>query len=188
MHRPVHVRHPAFDHAIELLREGRTGESGYGRRVALLLTIPTFDDPVARDIRRSVTGALYVVRTVWQRALDTSFARPAARALQLGNRSLNVALELMSNRLPTLVSSKVDVDVEALDSLLATLASTTVACHVEQPEPPLDATIFELTLGSDLTEHRYRWTADAPAGWEPLGLFSSLLIRLVDVPAGVGPR
>jgi hypothetical protein len=187
MHRPLHVRHQSFDHAIELLREGRTGESGYGRRVALLLTIPTFDDPVARDIRRSVTGGLYVVRTVWQRALDTSFARPT-RSFQLGNRSLNVGLELMSNRRPTLVSSKVDVDVDALDSLLATLASTTVACHVEQPDPSLDATIFELTLGCELTETRYRWTADAPAGWEPLGLFSSLLMRLVDTPAAAGTR
>ena len=187
MHRPLHVRHPAFDHAIELLREGRTGESGYGRRVALLLTIPTFDDPVARDIRRSMTGALYVVRTVWQRALDTSFARPA-RSFQLGNRSLNVGLELMSNRRPTLASSKVEVDTDALDSLIGTLASTTVACHVEQPNPPLDAMVFELTLGCELTETRYRWTADAPPGWEPLGLFSSLLMRLVDTPAPVSAR
>ena len=86
------------------------------------------------------------------------------------------------------MSSKVDVDVDALDSLLATLASTTVACHVEQPDPSLDATIFELTLGCELTGTRYRWTADAPAGWEPLGLFSSLLMRLVDTPAAAGTR
>src|SRR5215207_2274830 len=81
MHLPLPVRHPAFDHAIELLRDGRVGEAGYGRRVALLLTIPTFDDPVARDIRRAATGELYVVRTVWQRAADPPFTRPPRRAV-----------------------------------------------------------------------------------------------------------
>ena len=187
MHLPLPVRHPAFDHAIELLREGRVGESGYGRRVALLLTIPTFEDPVARDIRRAATGELYVVRTVWQRAADVPFTRPG-RSVRVGGRAVGVGLQLMSNRQPTLVSARVAVDVDALDSLLATLASTTVTCHAQQSEPPLDATIFELTLGHELTEMRYRWTGDAPTGWEPLGLFASLLMRLVDSPARAASR
>src|SRR4051812_29982331 len=71
---PPHFRRTAFDLAIQRLRDGRPGEAGYGRRLALLLTIPAFDDPVARDIRRSATGELYVVRTVWNRALDVATA------------------------------------------------------------------------------------------------------------------
>ena len=186
MHLPLPVRHPAFDHAIELLRDGRVGEAGYGRRVALLLTIPTFDDPVARDIRRAATGELYVVRTVWQRAADPPFTR--APRVQVGGRGVGVGLELLSNHRPTLVSTRVAVDVAALDSLLATLVSMTVACHAQQSEPPLDSTIVELTLGHELTETRHRWTGDAPAGWEPLGLFASLLMRLVDSPTRAGAR
>ena len=180
--RPSSKRQPDFDYAIQRLREGRVNEAAYGRRVALLLTIPTYDDPVARDIRRAATGELYVVRTVWRRALDL-VSREREREASALLRPLALAGELPSRK-PTLVSTQVPVDAAALDSLVETLATTTVACHVTQPEPPLDATIFELTFGDELTETRYRWTADPPAGWAALATFTSRLLRLVDRPAG----
>src|SRR5688572_26853466 len=143
---PFHARHQAFAAALQQLRDGRVGESAYGRRIALLLTIPTFDDPVARDIRRAATGELYVIRTVWRRALDLASAR---RPLPLPGpvRALGLAAIDLTVRRPTLVATRVDVDVDALDALLASLATTTLPCRMRQPDPPLDATIFELTFG-----------------------------------------
>ena len=179
------ARPPGFDHAIQLLRDGRVNESAYGRRVALLLTIPIYDDPVAYDVRRAASGELYVVRTVWRRALDLAsndrqrkpgaFSRPFAIGIDIPPR-------------PTLVSAQVPVDIAALDTLVASIETTTVTCHVRQPDPPLDATIFELTFGDELTETRYRWTAEPPRGWAELGEFASRLLRLVGAPAGPGAR
>ena len=183
---PFHARHKGFDHAIQQLRDGRVGESAYGRRIALLLTIPTFDDPIARDVRRAATGELYVVRTVWQRALDAS-SKETARSFQGLIRPVSLGVDLPLRR-PSLVSTRVEVDLDALDALLATASTTTVTCHVQQPPPPLDATIFELTFGDELTETRYRWAANPPAGWEPLASFAARLVRLVDHPASVPGR
>ena len=180
---PIHVRNRAFDEAIQQLRNGRVGESGYGRRIALVLTVPTFDDPVARDIRRSATGELYVVRTVWLRAADASSSTPASRVAPFGPRPITAALELLAMRRPSLVSTRVDIDPDALDSLLESVASATIACHVHQPEPPLDATVYEVTFGDELNETRYRWAGRPAEGWAALGAFASRLIRLVDAPA-----
>jgi hypothetical protein len=188
MQLPFHVRNRAFDEAIQQLRDGRPGESGYGRRIALLLTIPTFDDPVARDIRRSASGALYVVRTVWQRALDAFSSKPAPRVVVSGPRPVAAALELLATRRPSLVSTRVDVDLDALDSLLESVASATIPCHVHQPDPPLDATVYEVTFGDELNETRYRWVGRTPERWAALGAFASGLIRLVDEPARAGAR
>jgi hypothetical protein len=182
---PYGARDAGFERAIQQLRNGRTGESAYGQRVALLLTIPAFDDPVARDVRRNVRGELYVVRTVWRRALDRG-SRESAHLPSVGLRPLTIGID-PSHR-PTLLSTQVPVDVQALDSLLATLATTTVTCQTRQPAPPLDATVFELTFGEELTEMRYRWTADPPEGWAPLATFALRLIRLVDEPVGVPAR
>jgi hypothetical protein len=187
MHLPFQLRHSAFDHAIQQLRDGRAGESGYGRRVALVLTIPTYDDPVARDIRRNSSGELYVVRTVWQRSVDLAALRPTPPKFIRG-RALTVALELDSNRAPSLASSRVPVDAHALEALLDQVSSSTVTCHVCQPEPPLDATIYEVTFGDELNETRYRWTAEPPEGWAALGAFTQRLLHLVDEPAGVAQR
>jgi len=185
---PFHARHQAFAAALQQLRDGRVGESAYGRRIALLLTIPTFDDPVARDIRRAATGELYVVRTVWRRALDLASApRPLPMPGPVRALALPSLEKILVGR-PTFVATRVDVDVDALDSLLASLATTTLPCRIQQPEPALDATIFEVTFGDELTETRYRWTADPPDGWAPLATFSSMLIRLIDEPAGVPTR
>src|SRR5215211_6265248 len=134
MHLPLPVRHPAFDHAIELLRDGRVGEAGYGRRVALLLTIPTFDDPVARDVRRAATGELYVVRTVWQRMLDAANARVQHDSRAVVGSGAMFGLDIVSSRPPSLRSVRVDVDTDALDTLLESVASATVACRPHQPE------------------------------------------------------
>ena len=186
---PFHIRNRAFDQAIQLLRDGRTGESGYGRRIGLVLTIPTFDDPVARDIRRSASGELYVVRTVWQRTFDASAATtPASRVAAFGPRPVPAVLELLATRRPSLVSRRVDIDPDALGSLLESVASATIACHVHQPEPPLDATVYEVTFGDELNETRYRWAGRPPEPWAPLGAFVSRLIRLVDEPAQAGAR
>jgi hypothetical protein len=184
---PVHFRRTAFDLAIQQLRDGRPGESGYGRRIALLLTIPTFDDPVARDIRRAATGELYVVRTVWNRALDlaTSNITREIRLPGTGPRSLAPSVDIANLRSPSLRSMKVPVDPQALDALLESVASAIVPCRPEQPDPPLDATVFELTFGEELSETRYRWYAEAPAGWEPLASFASRLVRLVDEPSSI---
>ena len=182
--RPRGARQPGFEQALQRLREGRVNESAYGNRVALLLTIPAFDDPVARDIRRAASGELYVVRTVWRRALDmvsNETRRDASTSAFL--RPLAISLDLPPQR-PTLVSTQVSVTVDALEALLESLETTTVACHVQQAEPPLDATIFELTFGDELTETRYRWTAEPPEGWSGLATFTSRLLRLVDDPAG----
>ena len=182
---PFHLDRSAFDHSIQRLRDGRAGESGYGRRVAVLLTIPTYDDPVARDVRRSASGDLYIVRTVWQRALDVPTPGVWRDALA-GN---GVAFgDLVVDRAPSLRSIRLDVETEIVDAMLATLASATLTCRPHQPEPPLDATITELTLGEELHETRFRWTDAAPPGWEPVATFASRLMRLVDDPAYLAVR
>ena len=186
---PAPLRRSAFDHAIQQLRDGRPGESGYGRRIALLLTIPAFDDPVARDVRRSVTGQLYVVRTVWNRALDlatTSFRREIR--VGVGNRPTMVGVDLASFRSPSLTSTQLPVDAEALDRLLESVANASVPCRPHQPEPPLDATVLELTFGEELSETRYRWHGDGPPEWAPLATFAAGLIRLVEHPATAAAR
>jgi hypothetical protein len=178
---PAPLRRSASDHAIQQLRDGRPGESGYGRRIALLLTLPTFEDPVARDIRRSITGELYAVRTVWNRALDfatTTFNRDVR--LDAPGRPVSIGVDLSSIRSPSLTSKQVPVDQEAIDRLLETVAAATVPCRSSQSEPPLDATVYELTFGEELNETRYRWHGDGPAEWAPLTTFASALVRLVD--------
>jgi hypothetical protein len=180
---PSHFHRSGFDLALQQLRDGRTGESGYGRRIALLRTIPTFDDPVARDVRRAATGELYVVRTVWQRMLDAASTRVQRDTRVVIGSAAMFGLDIATRRPPSLRSVRVDVDTDALDALLESVASATVACRPHQPEPPLDATVFELTFGEELHETRYRWSAEAPTGWAPLAAFASRLIRLVDDPA-----
>jgi hypothetical protein len=183
---PAPFRRSAFDLAIQQLRDGRPGESGYGRRIALLLTLPAFDDPVARDVRRSITGELYVVRTVWNRTLDlaTSNIQRDVR-IGAGGRGLTMmaGLELSTLRAPSLTSTQPRVDQQALDRILESVATATVPCRPSQPEPPLDATVFELTFGEELSETRYRWYGDGPPEWTPLATFASGLIRLVEHPA-----
>ena len=179
-----HTRRSAFDVAIHQLRDGRPGESGYGRRIALLLTIPTFDDPVARDVRRATSGELYVVRTVWNRALDLATAHVTREvAISPMGPPLATPINLTSVRPPSLHSTRVPIDSRALDALLESVATVTVPCRPDQPEPPLDATIYELTFGEELSETRYRWCTDTPPGLAPLMSFASRLIRLVDEPA-----
>jgi hypothetical protein len=185
---PSYFRRSAFDLAIQQLRDGREGESGYGRRIALLLSIPAFDDPIARDVRRSATGELYVVRTVWNRALDMATARLTRDVRVPPGTAAIIGLNLTASRPPSLHSVRVDVDPQAIDSLLEGVVSATVTCCPQQSEPPLDATIFELTFGEELSETRYRWSVKTPAGWTPLVEFASQLIRLVDEPARVGAR
>ena len=183
---PAHLRRSAFDVAIQQLRDGRPGENGYGRRLALLLTIPTFDDPVARDIRRSTTGEVYVVRTVWHRALDlatTSLSREIT--IGTGARALTAGAELTSFHAPSLQSARVDVDPLEISALLDRVESATVTCCPHQPEAPLDATVYELTFGEELNETRYRWFGTAPDGWEALGSFVSRVLRLVDERANI---
>jgi hypothetical protein len=185
---PAQLRRSAFESAIQQLRDGRPGESGYGRRVALLLTLPTFDDPVARDIRRSISGELYVIRTVWNRALDLATSR-LTRELRIGVGRVPLAPPLPASLPgPSLRSVRVDADPNAIDALLENIASASVACRPQHAEPPLDATIFEVTFGEELHETRYRWSGSAPEGWAPLEQFASRLIRLVDEPAGVPVR
>jgi hypothetical protein len=186
---PAHLRRSAFDVAIQQLRDGRPGENGYGRRLALLLTIPTFDDPVARDIRRATTGELYVVRTVWNRAMDLATASLSSEiTIGTGSRATTVGMELTSVRSPSLQSAKVEVDPLRIGELMDSVQAATVTCCPHQPEAPLDATVYELTFGEELNETRYRWFGDAPAGWEALGSFVSRLLRLVDEPAGIAAR
>jgi hypothetical protein len=182
---PSHFHRSAFDLAIQQLRDGRAGESGYGRRIALLLTIPTFDDPVARDVRRAATGELYVVRTVWQRMLDTASTRVVRDARVAAGSVGMFGLDIVNSRPPSLRSVRVNVDAEALDALLETVSSATIACRPYHPEPPLDATVFELTFGEELHETRYRWSGAAPDGWAPLATCASRLIRLIDDPNAV---
>lgn len=184
---PRDVHRTAFDRAIDQLRDGRPGESGYGRRVALVLTIPTFEDPVARDVRQTASGEFYVVRTVWRRAFD------APRAPSAGVRSLRPSILSFSplnpdpfgDRPPSLVSSRLPVDTSALASLLTALGAASIACHPQHADASVESMVYEVTLGSGLTETRYRWAAEAPPGWEPLGNFAVGLIRLVDHPATV---
>jgi hypothetical protein len=181
---PAHSRRSPFERALQRLRDGRPGESGYGRRIALLLTIPVFDDPVARDIRRATSGELYVVRTVWQRALDM----PSRAHGRVGAPSFGLLGTSLPGRQPSLWSTRVSVDVEALDALLETVARAMLPCHPLRADAPLDATVFELTFGNDLHETRYRWSGDTPEGWAPLAAFTKRLVRLVDEPVGARPR
>jgi len=192
---PPHLRRSAFEQAIQRLRDGRPGESGYGRRVALVLTIPTFDDPVARDVRRAVSGELYVVRTVWNRALDMASQPLLQAAHAVLTRTATVERSVQFERLslptfpgPSLRSTRVPVDPHALDELLEKVGSATVQCRLQHTDAPLDATIFEVTFGEELNETRFRWSGAAPPGLESLAQFTRGLIRLADEPAGVpGP-
>jgi hypothetical protein len=108
------------------------------------------------------------------------------RGVAFAARLVPAGLDILSLRQPTLVSTRIDVDSDALESMLASTASATVTCHAHQPEPPLDATIFELTFGDELNETRYRWAGQAPVGWAPLATFASRLMDLVDAPASAG--
>lgn len=182
---PRDFHRTAFDRAIHLLRDGRPGESGYGRRLALVLTIPTFDDPVARDVRQSASGDFYVVRTVWRRAFDAP-AQAAARMARPTWRSFSpLDPDPFGDRAPSLVSSRLPVDTSALASLLTAIGCANIACHPQHADASVESMVYEVTLGSGLTETRYRWAAEAPPGWEPLGDFAIGLIRLVDHPVGM---
>jgi hypothetical protein len=185
---PARIHQSIVDHAIQQLRNGRPGEFGYGRRVALLLTIPMFEDPVARDVRRTANGDLYVVRTTWNRALD--FASSSLKVDARAGLARLAPATLLLNTLPgpSLHSTRVHADTQAIDALLETVASSTIACRPQHADAPLDATIFELTFGEELTETRYRWSGSAPAGWEPLAQFATRLVRIIDEPAGVPVR
>ena len=185
---PTPLRRSAFDLAIQQLRDGRPGEAGYGRRIALLMTIPAFEDPIARDVRRSATGELYVVRTVWNRALDLATWRIGREVPPGLGRVPLAGIELASVRAPSLQSRRVAVDPGALDSLLESLATATICCRPQQSEATLDAMVFELTFGEELSETRYRWHGETPAGWQPLAQFASRLIRLIDHPANATAR
>lgn len=166
--------------ALQQLRDGRPSESAYGHRVALLLTIPAFDDPVARDVRRATSGELYVVRTVWQRALDVPpRSRLAGTDLAFGR----LATSLPPQR-PSLWSMTVHVDADLLTPLLEAVRATTVPCAPDRGRQPLDATVFELSFGDAVHETRYRWSGEPPAGWHPLADFATRLVRLVDDPVG----
>ena len=184
MRLPRDFHRTAFDRAVEKLRDGRPGESGYGRRVALVLTIPTFEDPVARDVRQTATGEFYVVRTVWRRAFDAS-AQSAAKSVRPSWRSFSpLDPDPFGNRTPSLVSSRLPVDTSALASLLTTISCSSIACHPEHADASVESMVYEVTFGSGLTETRYRWAAEAPPGWEPLGDFAIGLIRIVDHTVG----
>jgi hypothetical protein len=182
---PRDFHRTAFDRAIEQLRDGRPGESGYGRRVALVLTIPTFDDPVARDVRQTANGEFYVVRTVWRRAFDGPTPSPGARSVRPAQLFSTLTPDPFGDRAPSLVSSRLPVDSSALASLLTTVGCSSIACHPQHADASVESMVYEVTFGSGLTETRYRWAAEAPPGWEPLGDFAVGLIRLVDHPASV---
>ena len=183
---PRDFQRTAFDRAIDQLRDGRPGESGYGRRVALVLTIPTFDDPVARDVRQMASGEFYVVRTVWRRAFDTASPSSGTRSVRPSALSFSpLNPDPFGARAPSLVSSRLPVDTSALASLLTTIGCSSIACHPQHADASVESMVYEVTFGSGLTETRYRWAAEAPPGWEPLGNFAVGLIRLVDHPAGM---
>jgi len=170
-----------FETALQKLRDGRPGESGYGHRVAILLTIPAFDDPVARDVRRAASGEFYVVRTVWQRTLDV----PSRRQLPSVDPSLWVLRGAISERRPSLWSTTVHVDQVALRTLLDAIGHATLPCHPDRGSSATpDATTYELSFTADINETRYRWRGDAPAGWQPLATFATRLAQLVDNPVG----
>ena len=182
---PRDFRRSTFDRAIDQLRDGRPGESGYGRRLALVLTIPTFDDPVARDVRQTASGELYVVRTVWRRGFDAPPRWPVAPSLRSPIHPFAaLTSEPFRERTPSLVSTRLPVDAGALSSLLAAIGCASIACHPQHADASVEAMVYEVTFGSGLTETRYRWAAEPPVGWEPLGDFAVGVMRLVDQPAG----
>ena len=178
---PVGVSQSPLDAALQKLREGRTGESGYGQRVALVLTIPARDDAIAWDVRRTASGALYVVRTVWQRVLDIP---PRERFPRMDRALWFAERAAIPDRRPSLWSTTVHVDQVALASLLDTIASVTLPCHPERGGAPADATTFEVSFGMDVNETRYRWRGEPPSGWHTLADFANRVIQLVDDPVG----
>lgn len=179
---PVRLSRSPLETALQKLRDGRPGESGYGHRVALLLTIPAFDDPVARDVRRAATGEVYVVRSVWQRALDI----PPRGRLSGIDPAMWLVQRAIPERRPSLWSTTVHMDQTELTALLYTMRSITVPCHPDRASAPPDATTFELSFGADANETRYRWRGEPPSGWQPLASFATRLIQLVDNPVRAG--
>lgn len=174
----VDLRFPSLDRAIQKLRDGRPGESGYGRRVALLLAIPPADDPVALDVRRAHGGELYVVRTTWQRALDLASLRATRPVPFSGGARTEIRFRLASNWQPSVWSIRITPDPRMLELLFQRVASATITCCPQQAEPPLDATTYEVTFGDELNETRYRWSGEPPVGWTPLAEFARGLARL----------
>lgn len=178
---PAGLSRAPFETAIQKLRDGRPGESGYGHRVAILLTIPAFDDPVARDVRRAASGELYVVRTVWQRSLDA----PSRRQLAGVDPSLWLLRDSIAERRPSLWSTTVHVDQGVLTALLDAVRSATLPCHPNRASSGTpDAATYELSFSADVNETRYRWRGDPPSGWQPLATFATRLAQLVDDPVG----
>jgi hypothetical protein len=97
-------------------------------------------------------------------------------------------LEAVAERQPSLWSTTVGVNAVALERLLESIGSTAIPCLPCQSDPPLDATIVELTFGDELNETRYRWGGEPPDGWGPLAHFAAQMVRLIDEPAGVRVR
>ena len=178
---PVGVSRSPLDTALQKLRDGRTGESGYGHRVALVLTIPALDDAIARDVRRTASGALYVVRTVWQRALDIP---PRERFAGIDPALWFVERTAIPDRRPSLWSTTVHVNQVALAAALETIARMTLPCQPERGSGSADATTFEVSFGTDVDETRYRWRGEPPSGWNALAAFANRVIQLVDDPVG----
>ena len=124
---------------------------------------------------------------MWNRALDLATWR-IGREVPSGLRVPLAGIELGTVRAPSLQSRRVAVDPDALDSLLESVATATICCRPQQTEATLDAMVFELTFGEELSETRYRWHGETPAGWQPLAQFASRLIRLIDHPANAATR
>jgi len=178
---PVGVSRSPLDTALQKLRDGRPGESGYGHRVALVLTIPARDDAIARDVRRTASGAMYVVRTVWQRALDIP---PTGRLSGIEPAAWFVERAAIPDRRPSLWSTTVHVNQVALAAVLDAIARATLPCQPERGSGSAEATTFEVSFGTDENETRYRWRGEPPTGWHTLATFATRVIQLVDDPVG----
>jgi hypothetical protein len=149
-----------------------------------LLTIPIVEEPVARDIRRATSGDLYVVRTVWQRALDM----PQWKGVGRFDPSFRAVTIPSTQPQPSLWSTNVRVDSGTVMALLDAVRRATLPCHPDRDPRPLDATVYELSFGDDVEQTRYRWSGEPPEGWHPLAHFASRLIELVDDPVGAWRR
>jgi hypothetical protein len=159
------------DEALARLRAGVSRKGYLGKFRALVL--PSFEDCHAYEILfspRSTDVPGVAARTVWRRSIDVEkFRNPVAR-LKHGLGPLEPTIEEVQAGIPR----------EPITKLLSKAGAATIPACIVDHGFGLDGTSYELVLGSDFVETRFKWWCDAPTGWEPVSTIFGEIKALVD--------
>lgn len=146
------------DEALTTLHAGANRKGYISQFRAIVL--PSFEDCRAYEVLlpASNTVLAIAVRTVWRRSIDIEkFCDPVVR-LKHGFDPLR----------PTIEETQVSIQAEQFTKLLSKAGIVTIPAHIASHRFGLDGTSYELVLGENFVEARFRWWHKAPRGWEPL--------------------